>query len=65
MTLKPTKTLRTHEGHFQPQMPKLKFLKTLIFLRAPSSSIKLVNFIIFSYLKLFSTIVSCKFGDTS
>ena len=65
MTLKTTRTLWKYEGNVHSQKPKLKFLKTLVFPRAPGSSIKLANFIIFSYLKLLSTIISCKVGHTS
>ena len=35
MILKNPKTLRKYEENIQPQKPKLKFLKTLIFPRTP------------------------------
>ena len=50
MSLKNTKTLRKRKENLQPQMPKFKFLKTLIFSRA-LQKLQNCNFSFFSYLK--------------
>ena len=53
MSLKNPKTLRKCWENLQPQMPKLKILKMLIFPRALQKLQNWVNFSFFSYLKFF------------
>ena len=52
MSLKNTKALRKRKENLQPQMPKLKFLKTLVFPRA-LQKLQNCNFSFFSYLNFF------------
>ena len=57
MSLKNPKTLRKFQENFQPQIPELQFLKTLIFARTLLKLQNWVNFSIFSFLRFFSVFI--------